>query len=134
MSKKTEAPYSIVRREVSLPGWEDCWVDFRDSILVSEIEVLDSGRLQDMKEILAEYIEDWRMRDLKSGKWLPNPHGKPEVLGRVPPRILFWLSVAITEVAFQVPPLREGGPSPSSSGKPSSAETSTGRRKSSEDK
>jgi len=137
MSKEKRTFYNLVKRTVSYPGWEDCWVEFNDSILVDEIEILDSAKdFATMKEILADYIVDWKMRDVKKEKgWLPKPYRKPEVLGRVPLKILFWCSVALTEAAFRGHPLqKEDDLSASENGKHSSVETLDGLQANSEDK
>lgn len=129
--------YNLVERRCTLPGWEDCWAKFRDDVLVDEIEILDrAADFEVIKAILADYVEKWHMRDAKNPKkFLPEPFKKPEVFGRVPIKILLWCSVALTEAALMGPQSKEEDAlSRSSSGKPSSAETSAGPPANSEDK
>ena len=120
--QKKHQLFSLVRKDVTFPKWEDCWVEFRDDVLVDELQVLDEARdFNIIKEILAGYITDWSMWDTKKPeKKLPNPFGKPEVLGRLPLRLLIWCSVALMGVALRGGPLPEGGGdlSPSESGEP----------------
>ena len=108
--QKKHQLFSLVRKDVTFPKWEDCWVEFRDDVLVDELQVLDEARdFNIIKEILADYITDWSMWDAKKPeKKLPNPFGKPEVLGRLPLRLLIWCSVALMGVALRGGPLPEG--------------------------
>lgn len=101
--------FTLVRKEVTFPKWEDCWVEFRDDVLVDELVILDETRDFDtIKIILADYITDWSMWDTKKPeKKLPNPFGKPGVLGRLPLRLLIWCSVALMGVALRGGPLPE---------------------------
>ena len=101
--------FTIVRREVTFPRWEDCWVEFRDDVLVDELLLLDETHdFEVIKEICADYIVNWSMWDAKEPKKkLPNPSGKPEVLGRLPLRLLIWCSVALMGVGLRGGPLPE---------------------------
>lgn len=116
---KAELPilYNLSRRDVTVPGWEDCWVQFRDDITVGEIEVLDRAReFSVMQEILANYIHDWRMWDTRDlPNLLPNPYKDPDILARIPIKVLLWCTVAITEVSLRgsSPLPKEGGRSAS---------------------
>jgi len=112
--------FSLVRKEVTFPKWEGCWVEFRDDVLVDELQLLDESRdFQVIKNILADYVTDWSMWDAKEPeKKLPNPFKKPEVLGRLPLRLLIWCSVALMGVALRGGPLpgKAEEASPSKSG------------------
>ena len=112
--------FSLVRKEVTFPRWEGCWVEFRDDVLVDELQILDESRdFQAIKGVLADYITDWSMWDSKEPeKKLPNPFKKPEVLGRLPLRLLIWCAVALMGVALRGGPLpgKVAGSSPSESG------------------
>jgi len=117
---KNRQLFSLVRKDVAFPRWEDCWVEFRDDVLVDELQILDEARdFNVIKEILADYIVDWSMWDTKKPeKKLPNPFGKPDVLGKLPLRLLIWCSVALMGVALRGGPLpgAEVEVSPSESG------------------
>ena len=114
--------FNLVKREVTVPGYEGCWVRFRDDVTVGELEVLDNPPdFRTVREILADYIEDWNLPDPKHrGKKLPRPYKKPEVLARLPLKLLYWCIAALTGVALSSPtaPFEEESPSASESGEP----------------